>query len=175
MSPTPGIRPVVVMGVSAVGKSTVGSALADRLGVPFVDADDLHPAANVEKMRAGMPLTDADRRPWLDLVGAALAEAGERGVVVACSALRRAYRDRLARAAPATFFVHLDLTESALAARATGRTDHFMPASLLQSQLDALERLDADESGMMVDADQPTPAIVAAVEERLGVRRRSDG
>jgi carbohydrate kinase (thermoresistant glucokinase family) len=174
MRSDPGIRPIVVMGVSAVGKSTVGSALADRLGVPFIDADDLHPAANVAKMRSGVPLTDADRWPWLDLVGAALAGAGEHGVVLACSALRRAYRDRLVEAAPETFFVHLDLTEAALAERAAARTDHFMPVSLLRSQLAALERLGRDEPGMVVDAAESTSAIVESVVERLGALRHPE-
>ena len=103
-----GVRHVVVMGVSGSGKSTVGEALARRLGTRFVDADDLHPAANVGKMRSGIPLTDDDRWPWLDAVGQALAEAPAPGVVVACSALRRAYRDRLRAFAPDTVFVALE-------------------------------------------------------------------
>ncbi|GAA2036412.1 gluconokinase [Agromyces tropicus] len=159
------VGPVVVMGVSASGKSTVGHALADRLGVPFVDGDALHPAANVEKMRAGIALDDDDRAPWLDRVGETLAEGSESeaaGIVVACSALRRAYRDRILRAAPGTRFVHLDVDEAALAERASTREGHFMPPSLLASQLAALERLDEDEPGIAVDADAPVDATVDA-------------
>ena len=126
---------IVVMGVSGAGKSTVGEALAHRLDVPFVDADDLHPAANVEKMRTGTPLTDDDRWPWLDLVGAALAAAEPPGIVVACSALRRAYRDRLRAVAPDVAFVALEGDPEVLAERLGARAGHFMPATLLASQL----------------------------------------
>ena len=143
---------VVVMGVSGAGKSTVGIALAGLLGVGFMDADALHPPANVAKMAAGTPLTDADRWPWLDRVGAALADARETGLVVACSALKRAYRDRIRAAAPAARFVHLDVPRAMLAKRVTARPDHFMPASLLDSQLETLEPLEPDELGLTVPA-----------------------
>ncbi|MFC9918191.1 gluconokinase [Agromyces binzhouensis] len=161
---TPG--PVVVMGVSASGKSTVGALLAERLGVPFVDADDVHPPANVAKMRSGVPLDDADREPWLDQVGAVLAGAGD-GVVVACSALRRTYRERLLALAPATRFVHLDLSEAELARRAGSRVGHFMPPSLLASQLATLERLAPGEPGIVVDADGPADHVVDLVTAAL--------
>lgn len=151
---------IVVMGVSAVGKSTIGIQLAERLGVPFRDADDLHPAANVEKMRAGSPLDDDDRWPWLDLVGRTLQSAESSGLVLACSALRRAYRDRLRRHAPTTCFVHLHADDTVLAARAAGRTGHFMPPSLLASQLATLEALADDERGLVVDVDAPVDEIV---------------
>ncbi|GAA1055876.1 gluconokinase [Agromyces luteolus] len=155
-----GPGPVVVMGVSASGKSTVGARLARRLGVPFVDADDLHPQANVDKMRSGHPLDDADREPWLDRVGATLAESARDGIVVACSSLRRAYRDRIRRAAPTTRFVHLHLSEEALAERAGARLGHFMPATLLASQLATLEPPAEDEPALTVDADEPVDEIV---------------
>ena len=145
---------VVVMGVSGSGKSTVGTALADRLGVPYADADDFHPAANVAKMSAGTPLTDEDRKPWLDAIADWLAERdGSGGGVVSCSALRRRYRDRLRRASDSVFFVHLDGPESLLAERMAGRKGHFMPSALLRSQLDTLEPLESDEPGRAVSID----------------------
>ncbi|MFC9561570.1 gluconokinase [Agromyces sp. NPDC056965] len=153
-----GIR-IVVMGVSAVGKSTVGRSLAERLGVPFRDADELHPASNVAKMASGSALDDADREPWLDAVGAEL-DAAATGVVMACSALKRSYRDRLRHAAPTTVFVHLHGSDSLLATRAAARIDHFMPASLLGSQLAVLEPLAADEAGITVDVDGAPAEIV---------------
>ena len=157
-------RPVVVMGVSGSGKTTVGAALADALGLPFVDGDALHPAANVAKMAAGIPLDDADRAPWLDAVGAVLA-AGP--VVVACSALRRVYRDRLRAAAPGLLLVFLDGSREVLAQRMAGRPGHFMPASLLDSQLATLERPDPDEHPVTVDIAAPVPDIVASLMERI--------
>lgn len=158
-------RPVVVMGVSGSGKTTVGAALAGALGLPFVDGDALHPAANVAKMAAGIPLDDADRAPWLDAVGAVLA-AGP--VVVACSALKRIYRDRLRAAAPALELVFLDGSRELLASRMAARPGHFMPASLLDSQLATLERPAPDEHPVTVDVAAPVPEIIASVVERLG-------
>ena len=157
-------RPVVVMGVSGSGKTTVGAALADALGLPFVDGDALHPAANVAKMAAGIPLDDADRAPWLDAVGAVLA-AGP--VVVACSALKRAYRDRLRAAAPGLELVFLDGSRELLASRMTARPGHFMPASLLDSQLATLERPDPDEHSVTVDIAAPVAEIVASLMKRI--------
>ena len=158
---------VCVMGVSAAGKSTVGTALALTLGVPFVDADDLHSDANRAKMAAGIPLTDDDRWPWLDAVGARLRDERDSGLVVACSALRRAYRDRIREAAPGVVFVHLTGTPELLAARAGARTDHFMPPALLESQLATLEPLEDDEAGLVADVAAPAGALVAAVAEGL--------
>lgn len=152
---------VVVMGVSASGKSSVGRAAAALLGVRFVDADDLHPPANVDKMRAGIPLDDADRAPWLDAVGRAVRDA-EAGVVVACSALKRAYRDRIREVAPDAFFVLLSGSDELLASRAAARTDHFMPPSLLASQLATLEPLAADERGVVLDVAAPVEQLAAA-------------
>ncbi|WP_259461137.1 MULTISPECIES: gluconokinase [unclassified Microbacterium] len=162
------MRPlVVVMGVSAAGKSTVASLLAERLGTDFLDADDLHPAANRAKMSAGTPLTDEDRMPWLDLVGRELAARSASGAVIACSALRRRYRDRIRERAAHVVFVHLHGSDLLLAERAAGRTDHFMPPSLLRSQLDTLEPLEAGEGGMTVDVASTPDAIVNSVVEWL--------
>lgn len=164
---------VVVMGVSAVGKSTLGHALGARLGIDFVDSDVLHPVANVEKMRAGVPLTDADREPWLDEVGRALANAAASGLVIACSSLKRAYRDRIRAEAPGTVFVHLVADVDVLARRIAERTGHFMPASLLDSQLATLEPLDADERGVVVDVAVPVADAVDRAIDGLRVLESS--
>lgn len=158
------MRSVVVMGVSGSGKTTVGERLAARLGLRFVDADALHPAANVEKMRAGVPLTDDDRWPWLDAVGAVLAEGS---VVVACSALRRAYRDRLRAVAPFDL-VYLHGDPDLLAERIGHRSGHFMPATLLQSQLDTLEVPDEAEHAVRADVAHPADELVEQVVRDLG-------
>ncbi|MDO9456579.1 gluconokinase [Nocardioides sp.] len=150
---------VVVAGVSGSGKSTVGEALAARLGVAFCDGDDLHPPANVAKMRAGTPLTDADRWPWLDDIGAWLAR--DAGGVVACSALRRAYRDRLRSAVPGLDVLLLDGDPGLIRARQAARGQHFMPTSLLDSQLATFEPLAPDEAGLTVDVADPVEEIVA--------------
>jgi carbohydrate kinase (thermoresistant glucokinase family) len=160
MSPPPLL---VVMGVSGSGKSTVGELLATRLAVAFLDADDLHPITNVDKMRAGIPLTDDDRRPWLAKVGAAMAAASPTGIVVACSALRRSYRDAIRAEAPGCVFVHLTGSRDLLASRLRQREGHFMPAALLDSQLDALEPLAPDERGLRVDIAGEPAALVASI------------
>ncbi|WP_369829859.1 gluconokinase [Mycobacterium sp. ACS4054] len=151
--------PVVVMGVSGSGKSTVGMALARRLRVPFVDADTLHPRANIAKMAAGEPLDDDDRRPWLDKVGEWLASHRD-GSVASCSALKRSYRDQLRAHCPQVEFLHLAGTPELIGARLAARTGHFMPATLLSSQFGALEPLGTDESGATVDVGQDVEAIV---------------
>ena len=156
------------MGVSAAGKSTVGIALADVLGVPFADADSLHPESNRAKMAAGTPLTDEDRWPWLDVVGARFAEgAANGGLVMACSALRRVYRDRIRAAAPGVVFVHLHGSRELLLTRAEARTDHFMPATLFDSQLATLEELDEDEAGFVVTVDREPEVLVQETIARL--------
>jgi carbohydrate kinase (thermoresistant glucokinase family) len=151
---------VVVMGVSGSGKSTIGALIADALGVPFLDADALHPRSNIEKMAAGHPLNDADRWPWLAVVGRRLATAGESGAVIACSALKRRYRDAIAAEAPDVVFVHLDGPVDVLGRRLEGRSGHFMPPSLLASQLAALEPLGRGERGTTVDISGAVPEVV---------------
>jgi len=143
---------LVVMGVSGSGKSTIGEALAARLGIRFEDADALHPASNVAKMAAGIALTDDDRMPWLALVGAELSAASD-GLVIACSALKRAYREAILAAAPDTRFVLLAGSRELLETRLRHRHGHFMPASLLDSQLATLEFLAPDEPGVTVSLD----------------------
>jgi carbohydrate kinase (thermoresistant glucokinase family) len=151
---------IVVMGVSGSGKTTVGELLADRLRVPFLDADDLHPPANRAKMAGGTPLTDDDRAPWLEAVGRAISDA-DRGVVVACSALRRRYRDTIAATAGRPVrFAHLAGAEELLHERMAER-EHFMPPALLRSQLDTLEPLDPAEPGRSF-ATTDEPALIAS-------------
>ena len=152
--------PIVVMGVSGSGKSTVGAALAQRLRVPFADADDFHPPQNIAKMSAGQPLTDEDRRPWLDTLGKWLAARDGAGGVLSCSALKHAYRDRLRAFCPGTFFVHLEGSVEVIARRQAARPGHFMPPSLLESQFATLEPLGADERGLTIDVDQGVDAII---------------
>lgn len=166
---------ICVMGVSAAGKSTVGAALAEAIGVPFLDADDLHPAVNRNKMAAGVPLVDEDRWPWLDAVGERFRDDRPTGLVVACSALRRAYRDRIRRHERDVVFVHLHGTRELLAARAASRTGHFMPAALLDSQLETLEPLESDEAGVIADVSAPVGAAVSEVVERLRATGRAPG
>lgn len=160
------MSPIVVMGVSGSGKTRVGRLLAEQLGAEFIDADDLHSVENKAKMSSGIPLTDEDRVPWLRAVADAARTAHEQGrnAVVACSALRRSYRDLLREASGGLIFVHLDGSREVLAERLGARKGHFMPAGLLDSQLATLERLDADESGLVVDVsgrpDQVASEIV---------------
>ncbi|WP_319452153.1 MULTISPECIES: gluconokinase [unclassified Mycobacterium] len=151
--------PIVVMGVSGSGKSTVGAALAQRLRVPFADADDFHPPANIAKMTAGHPLNDDDRRPWLETIGGWLAEHVEGGVM-SCSALKHAYRDQLREHCPSVEFLHLAGTPEVIGRRQASRPGHFMPATLLASQFETLEPLTADEHGVVIDVDQDIDSIV---------------
>ncbi|MAU21461.1 MAG: gluconokinase [Martelella sp.] len=161
----PGAIPdaIIVMGVSGSGKSSVARRLAERAGHDFIEGDELHPAANVEKMSRGIPLQDEDRWPWLALIGAEIARHRRAGVVVTCSALKKAYRDRLRQTAGGSLaFVFLDGSEALLSARMGHRTGHFMPVSLLQSQLATLERPDGEPGVVVVDIDQSLEAIVEA-------------
>lgn len=169
---------IVVMGVSGCGKTSVGMELAKVFGARFIDGDDLHPAANKAKMSAGIPLNDDDRWPWLDMVAKALGHdtsvdvpdeygASVNGTVVACSALKKAYRDRILTSAPGTVFVHLSGSREVLAQRLGKRKGHFMPASLLDSQLEILEPLGPLEPGFTIDIDRPLSEVVSLAEDAL--------
>ncbi|HET7028052.1 MAG TPA: gluconokinase [Candidatus Limnocylindrales bacterium] len=164
---------VVLMGVAGVGKTSVMRALAPRLLATTQEGDELHPAANVEKMASGQPLTDDDRRPWLDAIAGWIGEqerAGSDGIVT-CSALKRAYRDRLRDGHPSVWFAHLVAPRDVLAARMTTRPGHFMPESLLDSQLATLEPLQPDEPG----ASFPTTASPDEIAEAIAARLRAVG
>lgn len=155
------IHRIVIMGVSGCGKSSVGAALATRLGLAYRDGDDLHPAANVAKMRAGIPLGDEDRWPWLDRVAEVL--RSEAPVIIGCSALRRVYRDRIrAGAGGPVRFVHLTGSRAVIEARMAARKGHYMPPSLLDSQFATLEPPGPDEA-VSIDIDQPLAAIVDSI------------
>ena len=157
---------IVVMGVSGSGKSTAGAALAQRLQVPFADADDFHPPANIAKMTAGQALDDDDRGPWLDAIGEWLTAHAVGGGVMSCSALKRHYRDRLRLHTPDLEFVHLDGSHEVIARRQASRPGHFMPASLLASQFATLEPLEDDEHGLVIDVDQSIDTIVDEYVDR---------
>ncbi len=158
----------VVMGVSGSGKSLIGAALADALGIDFVEGDDYHPPENVRRMAAGIPLTDADRADWLRALAARLREAGESGagLVVTCSALKRSYRDVLRAAAPEVQFVYLEGSRALIAGRVADRRGHFMPASLLDSQLATLEEPDSDERAWACDIKDSPQHIVNDIVAR---------
>ena len=156
-------RHIVVMGVAGTGKTSIGKAVAEQLGAAFVEGDEFHPKANIEKMSSGIPLDDDDRRPWLETLAEKIREldaAGERSVT-ACSALRRLYRDWLRQGHPDLFFVHLHTDYDVLLDRMQKR-EHFMPPSLLQSQFDTLEMLEDDESGVVVDVRVSIDEVVRA-------------
>ena len=165
-------RFVIVMGVSGSGKTTVARALAEHLGCELLEGDDLHPVANVDAMAAGTPLTDAERTPWLEAIGRWIDVRAARGVgaVVTCSALRRSYRDLLRDGRPTVCFCHLSVDPALLERRMAHRSGHFMPASLLPSQLATLEPLAPDEPGITVSAGAPPETVVAEVVRLLGLR-----
>jgi gluconokinase len=157
-----GQQAIIVMGVAGSGKSTLGAALARSLNCPFLEGDDFHAPEAVARMRAGIPLTDDDRWPWLDRLGRAIsAEVVKQGIAVAtCSALRRAYRDRLRGVIPARVsFVLMDADPEELLRRLSERKHHYMPPSLLVSQLDTLERPQSDEAAITLDARRPTTVL----------------
>lgn len=162
-------RALVVMGVSGSGKSVVGAALAEALGWEFVEGDQLHPAENIARMAGGEPLTDAHRMGWLDTVGARMASAVAEGdgVVAACSALKKVYRERLDRACPGILFVHLDVDRRTARARVGTRRGHFMPASLVDSQFEDLEPPDAGERAVTLDAMRPVEVLVGKAVREL--------
>ena len=165
------IVPIIVMGVAGSGKSSVGEAVADGLGMPFRDADEFHPKANIDKMSAGIPLTDDDRWPWLDAIGKALAES-DGNLVVACSALKRVYRERLTKAAGRpVVFLWLDGSKETIAARMAARKHHFMPTSLLDSQFATLEPPGSDEPVARVSIEPPLDQVIAAALAALPAAR----
>ena len=165
---------IVVMGVSGAGKSTVGTLLAERLGWPFEDGDAFHPPQNVEKMRTGTPLTDEDRWPWLAAIAARIARARAEGtgVVIACSALKRAYRDVLRDGQADVRFLHLTGEPAVIMARQAARQGHYMPASLVASQFAALEPPETEADVIDLDVEPDPPAILARAVAAL--RRRGD-
>ncbi|MFE7927442.1 gluconokinase [Streptomyces sp. NPDC057456] len=169
---------VLVLGVSGSGKTTVGTAVAERLGVTFVEGDGFHSAADVAKMTAGHPLDDADREPWLRALADRVrrsAEAGE-GLVLACSALKRAYRDELRAAAGGRFWcLYLALDRDTARDRVSRRTDHFMPARLVDSQFATLEPLRPDEPGLTLDATASLPATLDRVRAAVASFARTTG
>ncbi len=160
---------VVLMGVAGAGKTTVGRELARRLGWQFIDADDLHPPANREKIARGEPLDDTDRAPWLQALGALMARCrqGNRDVVVACSALRQAYRDQLSAYAPGLVWVYLQVQQAEARARLARRRGHFASAALVESQFDSLE---APQAAVVLDATLPLEALITSIAGRLGLR-----
>ncbi|WP_405217642.1 gluconokinase [Agrococcus sp. Ld7] len=164
--------PMVIMGVQGSGKSTIGAALAKRLNIDFIDGDDLHPKANKDKMAAGIPLEDEDRVPWLKAIGQTIADgrASGRIIIVACSALKRWYRELLRSSAPDLVFVHLSGDKDLLADRLAHRDHAFMPTTLLDSQMETLEPLGPWESGIVISIEQDPVAIVDEVTRMLMAR-----
>ena len=163
-------RRLVVMGVTGCGKTTVGALLAGRLGARFLDGDDYHPEANVAKMASGQPLTDQDRWPWLDRLGQVMdqAVAEEGRVVLACSALRRAYRERLGDGSTdKPLFLHLSGAQKVIHDRMAARREHFMPVGLLDSQIATLEPIELDENGIVIDIAAPADELVTEIQARL--------
>lgn len=152
---------LVVMGVSGCGKSSVGEALSERLNASFVDGDDLHPESNRKKMKSGIPLTDEDRWQWLEEVGNTLSQ--NENVIVACSALKRTYREKIREFEPKVKFIHLHGTRELLQERINARSNHFMPASLLESQLATLEPIGNEENGYVFDIANQVAQIVDEV------------
>jgi gluconokinase len=166
---TPAVQALVVMGVSGSGKSVVGKRLAEQLGARFVDGDDFHPPANVERMRRGQALTDADRAPWLERLNAVLRHSVARGepIVLACSALRQRYRDALADRLPGLRFIHLSGPMPLIAERLAQRTHDYMPASLLPSQFEALE---PPRDAIIADIGLPVEALVEVIVSELAAQ-----
>ncbi|MFC7490934.1 MULTISPECIES: gluconokinase [unclassified Knoellia] len=167
-------RHVVVMGVSGSGKTTIARGVADATGLEFAEADAFHSAANIATMERGIPLTDEDRWPWLRSLAAWMDEKADAGVstIITCSALKRTYRDVLRDGPPSVDFLHLDGPVEVIKGRMSKREGHFMPASLLQSQIDTLEALEPDESGLVLDIGQPPEDLVERALTWLDIVRR---
>jgi gluconokinase len=159
------LPPIIIMGVSGAGKSTIGAMLGEQLGLRFRDGDDFHSAANRAKMSAGIALNDEDRKPWLEDIGRELQRAyvSGRPVIIACSALKRSYRTLLRQHAPDVVFIHLTGDRETLLLRMNSREDHFMPSSLLDSQLSTLEPLTADEDHVLADCTMPSAMLVETI------------
>jgi gluconokinase len=170
----PATTSIVVMGVSGSGKTSAAQELTRQLGWEYIEGDDLHPEANVAKMAAGIPLDDDDRWPWLRKVAEVIGEHEQAGrsLVITCSALKRSYRDLLRDGHPSVWFAHVDVTREVLAERLAQRTGHFMPPSLLDSQLATLERLGQDEPGDVIAGDAPLDQTVAEVLSDLKRERQ---
>ncbi|SDD83735.1 gluconokinase [Streptomyces prasinopilosus] len=164
---------VVVMGVTGTGKTTIGVLLTARLRVPYAEGDDFHPQANIARMSAGVALTDEDRRPWLDAIGAWARKRTGLGGVISGSALRRAYRDRVRATAPGIVFVHLTGDRALIEERLARRQGHFMPTALLASQLASLQPLEPDEAGVTVDVSGDPEEITVRVVDALRELERS--
>lgn len=167
---------VIVMGVSGSGKTTVAKGIADAMGWEFAEGDDFHPPANVDKMASGHPLTDEDRWPWLRAIGAWIEEREEEGTsaVVTCSALRRAYRDLLREGRPGVRFCHVEADAQLIAERLEVRKGHYMPPSLLPSQLATLEPLQPDEAGVTVSVAATPEEVVDQALKALGLHRAGE-
>lgn len=160
------MRAVILMGVCGSGKSTIGLALAENCGGVFLDADDFHPPANIEKMKRGEPLDDADRAPWLDRLAELLSDSSDKPVFLACSALKARYRDILSGGHDNVIFVHLHGTPEVIRARLSARVGHFMPESLIDSQFAALE---TPAEAISIDIDQPVDVIVSTLIRELNL------
>lgn len=169
MSSPVAATPLVVLGVSGSGKTSVGCKIADQMRRVFLDGDDLHPPANKRKMAAGFALDDRDRAPWLDAIGNRIAQETSRGIppVVACSALKRTYRTRLIAQSPDILFIHLRGDQALLESRLKTRVHEFMPTSLLESQVATLEALGEDERGISVSVAAPIPEVVRTIINML--------
>lgn len=152
---------ILVMGVTGCGKTTVGAALAEKLGITFIDSDNLHSESNKKKMSSGTPLNDSDRHPWLQAVSDTL-QSHEK-IVVACSALKKSYREKILAGAPTTQFIHLVGSKELISARLSERSHEFMPIELLDSQFQTLEPLEKSEDGKVVEISQPIKEIVAEI------------
>ena len=171
----PATTSIVVMGVSGSGKTSVAQELTRQLGWEYIEGDDLHPEANVAKMASGQPLDDEDRWPWLRRIAEVIGEheAAGTSVVLTCSALKRSYRDLLCEGHPSVWFAHVDVPREVLAERLAERQGHYMPPSLLDSQLTTLEPLGEDEPGDVIDGDGPLDQTVAELLSDLK-RERGD-